>query len=369
MFFNNNYFVSSKKKRNFADVIELQRHIEILLLENDCVIVPDFGGFMTHHIPAHYDSEERLFLPPTRTLGFNSQVHMNDSLLVHSYMTAYDISYPEAMRRIELEVNELRQTLQSEGSYVLNDLGTLTVNAEGNYEFVPVDAGILSPDLYGLGALSVRKRHDKVSMAEQTAVNEKNTEEQTAETGLNLIEFTDNDDTDKAILIKMSWIRNAVAVAAAAIVFFLLATPVMNSNLDSTTMSGLSHQVLYKLIPQDTNLTPATPVEKAEATTIDQQADTLKVQASQQIVKPETAKATATYTIVLASQVKRNNAEEFVEQLHKSGYKDATIYVYNNVIRVVLGVYNTQEEAYKKLSSLRRIEGFENAWVYKKAES
>jgi hypothetical protein len=294
---------------------------------------------------------------------------MNDSLLVHSYMTAYDISYPEAMRRIELEVNELRQTLQSEGSYVLNDLGTLTVNAEGNYEFVPVEAGILSPDLYGLGALSVRKRHDKVSMAEQTAVSEKNTEEQTAETALNLIEFTDNDDTDKAILIKMSWIRNAVAVAAAAIVFFLLATPVMNSNLDSTTMSGLSHQVLYKLIPQDTNLTPATPVAKVEATTVDQQADTLKVQASQQTVKPETTKATATYTIVLASQVKRNNAEEFVEQLHKSGYKDATIYVYNNVIRVVLGVYNTQEEAYKKLSSLRRIEGFENAWVYKKAES
>ena len=27
-------------------VIELQRHIEILLLDNDCVIVPDFGGFV-----------------------------------------------------------------------------------------------------------------------------------------------------------------------------------------------------------------------------------------------------------------------------------------------------------------------------------
>lgn len=26
-------------------MIELARHIEILLLENDCVIIPDFGGF------------------------------------------------------------------------------------------------------------------------------------------------------------------------------------------------------------------------------------------------------------------------------------------------------------------------------------
>ena len=27
-------------------MIELARHIEILLLENDCVIIPDFGGFI-----------------------------------------------------------------------------------------------------------------------------------------------------------------------------------------------------------------------------------------------------------------------------------------------------------------------------------
>ncbi|MQO83477.1 SPOR domain-containing protein, partial [Prevotella copri] len=33
----------------------LERHIEILLLSNDCVIVPGFGGFMAHHVDARYD--------------------------------------------------------------------------------------------------------------------------------------------------------------------------------------------------------------------------------------------------------------------------------------------------------------------------
>ena len=33
------------KNANFVDMIELARHIEILLLENDCVIIPDFGRF------------------------------------------------------------------------------------------------------------------------------------------------------------------------------------------------------------------------------------------------------------------------------------------------------------------------------------
>lgn len=46
---------------NFAVVNELERHIEILLLSNDCVIVPDFGGFMAHHVDARYDGRDNMF--------------------------------------------------------------------------------------------------------------------------------------------------------------------------------------------------------------------------------------------------------------------------------------------------------------------
>ena len=107
----------SKKYSNFAPVIELERHIEILLLDNDCVIVPGLGGFMAHHVEARYEEDEQAFLPPLRTLGFNPQLKINDSLLAQSYIEAYDISYPEALQRIEDEVNELTQILQNEGRY------------------------------------------------------------------------------------------------------------------------------------------------------------------------------------------------------------------------------------------------------------
>ena len=55
-------------------MIELAQHIEALLLENDCVIVPGFGGFVAHYAPATHVKEENLFLPPTRTIGFNPQL-------------------------------------------------------------------------------------------------------------------------------------------------------------------------------------------------------------------------------------------------------------------------------------------------------
>ena len=106
-------------------MIELERHIEVLLLNNDCVIIPNFGGFMVHHVEARYDEKDHIFLPPYRTLGFNPQLKMNDSLLAQSYIEAYDISYPEAIKRIESEVDELNQILDNEGEYELNDIGNL----------------------------------------------------------------------------------------------------------------------------------------------------------------------------------------------------------------------------------------------------
>ena len=70
-------------------MIELSQHIEVLLLENDCVIVPGLGGFVAHYTPA-IQVEENVFLPPTRTIGFNPQLKLNDGLLVQSYMAVYD---------------------------------------------------------------------------------------------------------------------------------------------------------------------------------------------------------------------------------------------------------------------------------------
>ena len=83
---------------------DLAKHIEVLLLENDCVIVPELGGFVAHYVSAKYDERDGLFLPPMRTIGFNPQLTINDSLLAQSYAKVYRISMTEAAERIEKTV-------------------------------------------------------------------------------------------------------------------------------------------------------------------------------------------------------------------------------------------------------------------------
>ena len=92
-------------------MIELAQHIEVLLLENDCVIVPGLGGFVAHYTPAMRVAEENTFLPPTRIIGFNPQLKMNDGLLVQSYMAVYGTDFSDATRIVDKSVKELLSLL------------------------------------------------------------------------------------------------------------------------------------------------------------------------------------------------------------------------------------------------------------------
>lgn len=328
-------------------MIELDRHIEILLLSNDCVIVPGLGGFMAHHVDARFDEADGTFLPPLRTLGFNPRLTMNDSLLVQSYIEAFDISYPEALRRIEAEVEELRQHLESEDCYELNGLGTLRLNSDGNLEFEPCEAGILTPNLYGLSTFEL------MPLATEEPKATDSNEETLDETVLT------EEPADSAITIKMSWLRNAVAVAAAVLAFFMISTPISNNNATLDVQQSAFFKLPQHHASQDDDaLNPSTSATDSTAC----QEESIK--ASEDIVE-ETISA-PTYTIVMASQVTQRNAEIFIAQLNKAEYTKARLQTSSktNMLRVVYGSYSSQEEAIDTLRSLRKqSKQFSDAWV------
>jgi len=351
-------------------MIELQRHIEILLLTNDCVIVPGLGGFMAHHIEARYDEEDKTFVPPLRTLGFNQNLTMNDSLLVQSYIECYDVSYPEALRRIEDEVSELRQHLQTEGSYELNDIGVLSLNNEGNIEFRPCEAGILTPNLYGLGTFEMKPLMEpEVTVVEEPVMESQTLVANTQTEGNEQLQTEDNaEEQERTIVIKMSWLRNAVAVAAAVLAFFMIGTPVSNSSLD--TQRGVQQSSIIPLSSQNE------PEEFIEAEQPLVNAEDIATAETAESVKPEpeapkpiensNVQPTEEYCIVLASQVSKKNADRFMELLNNKGFKDA--YITNVKFRRVLyGHFATKDEALSQLRELRQQNRkfFGEGWVMK----
>lgn len=378
--------VFSDKCSNFAVVIEIERHIEILLLDNDCVIVPGLGGFTAHHVEARFDESDDVFLPPLRTLGFNQQLKINDSLLVQSYIEAYDISYPEALRRIEGEVEELRQRLANDGYYEMTDIGVLEMNEDGNIIFTPCEAGILTPGLYGLSSFEMQPlmAEESTASASSTQVQKPNVEptpitttvfdqvRQKEETSANDAgQDTDNDeDAEKTICIKVSWLRNAGIAAAAAVLLFFVLFPISHSGLKNVNIGDFNGTSFFsKLMPKDSQMNNINISEiKASAKDSSRQSvkDSVKdiVKDSIKVIEPKVK--SDTFCIVLASCIPQKNAERYVEQLHKKGFDKAYAMVNNKMVRVIYGNYTSETDAYNDLQKIRSNDEFEQAWILKK---
>ena len=351
-------------------MIELERHIEILLLSNDCVIVPDLGGFMAHHVSARYDEDDEMFLPPLRTLGFNPQLKINDSLLAQSYVEAYDISYPEALQRIEDEVNELKMHLATEGSYELNDIGLLSMNEEGNYQFTPCEAGILSPTLYGLGAFEMKPLKavaaQPVPVETEVEATQEEEEEPTAKIfGIDQPEDEQEEDEEEDVVkIKFSWIRNTVAVAAILLALFLLTLPTGKTDMMTRTISNINSNILFGMMSKDTN-TSKIDIKKNDIEKVPVKVDTiLKKDTAQMVKQPDSLATKKGYCIVLASYVSKQNAQMFIDMLKQKGLDSVEIYMHKDVRRVIYGKYQTQNEAYLALQSIHKHKELGEAWVY-----
>ena len=374
--------VFSDKCSNFAVVIEIERHIEILLLDNDCVIVPGLGGFTAHHVEARFDESDDVFLPPLRTLGFNQQLKINDSLLVQSYIEAYDISYPEALRRIEGEVEELRQRLANDGYYEMTDIGVLEMNEDGNIIFTPCEAGILTPGLYGLSSFEMQPlmAEESTASASSTQVQKPNVEptpitttvfdqvRQKEETSANDAgQDTDNDeDAEKTICIKVSWLRNAGIAAAAAVLLFFVIFPISHSGLKNVNIGDFNGTSFFsKLMPKDSQMNNIS-ISEIKASAKDSSRQSVKDSVKDSIKGIEPKVKSDTFCIVLASCIPQKNAERYVEQLHKKGFDKAYAMVNNKMVRVIYGNYTSETDAYNDLQKIRSNDEFEQAWILKK---
>lgn len=374
--------VFSDKCSNFAVVIEIERHIEILLLDNDCVIVPGLGGFTAHHVEARFDESDDVFLPPLRTLGFNQQLKINDSLLVQSYIEAYDISYPEALRRIEGEVEELRQRLVNDGYYEITDIGVLEMNEDGNIIFTPCEAGILTPELYGLSSFEMQPlmAEESTTSASSTQVQKPNVEPtpitttvfdqvgQKEETSANDAgQDTDTDeDAEKTICIKVSWLRNAGIAAAAALLLFFVIFPMSHSGLKNVNIGDFNGTSFFsKLMPKDSQMNNIN-ISEIKASAKDSSRQSVKDSVKDSIKGIEPKVKSDTFCIVLASCIPQKNAERYVEQLHKKGFDKAYAMVNNKMVRVIYGNYTSETDAYNDLQKIRSKDEFEQAWILKK---
>lgn len=134
---------------------ELIRHIEYLLVSNDCVVIPSLGAVLAHDMPARYDREQHTMLPPSRTFSFNASLDHNDGMLVTSVARSKSVSFEVARSIVGAEVDAMKRILASDGFLTLGAAGVLRMSAEGVMSFEPGRVSALSPRYMWLPSLEL----------------------------------------------------------------------------------------------------------------------------------------------------------------------------------------------------------------------
>lgn len=311
---------------------------------HDCIIIPNFGGFVLQSISTSYDRADHSFSPMRKEVVFNVTLQHNDGLLLESYMQKYAVDYRKAQLMLEEDTEDLKSVLQQERNVPLGIVGAFSLGEEGQIIFSSNDVQSFSLESYGLPAfhfpaLSTTEEVSSPAVAESAV-------RRPARWGF--------------------W-RIAAASAAAVALFFLLSTPVKEVNQAAYTASFVPTEIVASKVP-----VMEQPKEEAKETAAPKVAKVVKEEkavketkvAEKPAVKPAAPKKGKTYYIVIASFPTEAQAKEFVAGVDRKLCRNVNTVVKDGKYRIYADKYNNRQEAESYLSKLRENPVYKDAWLF-----
>jgi|GEM_PF-6269371 len=158
--------------------LDVSSYIAELLYDNDCVVLPDFGGFVASYKPSSIEFGEGTVNPPSKSISFNKSLTLNDALLINHIVKKEGLSYEETKKKVEKFAKKCNRALAENETVVFPSVGKLFYDIEKNLKFEADTTNLLS-DSYGLP--SVKDQPDipeKVEEDKPMTLNERLAAEQ-----------------------------------------------------------------------------------------------------------------------------------------------------------------------------------------------
>ena len=340
----------------------LGRHIEALLQENDCVVLPSFGAFIAHTDAASYVNDEHAFLPPTRLLGFRRELTADDGLLTSYLMQKGSIGFSEARNVVDRYVDRLRDTLGIDGAAKLPGLGCLRQDIRGNITFEPASVDVVAPVLFGLEALTIR---------DLTALDA--AEQHDSAEAVRPIKMITTTPRTIDIHVGRRTLRHIASVAAVLLLLIVFALPVSDGKYTDVASLGLTSVIDTPTEKQATDppIVEAPVVESPIAESPVAEASIPEAPVVETPVIPitpaespaPTPRPTRIYHVIIGSLPSAKNAEAVVQKYIDRGFAQTTTVVGDDRVRISIASFTDKAEGEAYVSTLRQQEDYKHAWL------
>jgi hypothetical protein len=146
--------------------MKIETYISQLLHRYQCVIVPDFGAFLTDFQSARLLDNSNTFYPPRKVVSFNSNITNNDGLLANHIAQIEKISFEKAIQNIDNEVTVWKNNLYNNTAVNLENVGKIALNTDKNLVFEASNTVNFYTNSFGLSTFisPIVKRETQVAI-------------------------------------------------------------------------------------------------------------------------------------------------------------------------------------------------------------
>ena len=347
-----------------------------LLFKHDCVIVPNFGGFVARNYSSNFNKGSNVLYPQSKHILFNKNLIHNDGLLIFALMQKKDMPVVDATKQIEDYKEYVQSLLSAKKRFELDNIGLLYIDSENTLRFeAKTDVNFL---LESFGFEPVIANELVIEPEKQISIKQFEGRKIVVETII----------PKKRSYAKIATLAIGVPVTLAFLLFAAYSKP-MKPLLESSFNPFYSPEKTY--IPNTSKTNKAVFIHSIEKTSLLVDANgfaTFKLSESGTIlvasINDSTAKTDKTsvtkpiyvssknnhaydgkYQVVIGCFGVEENAEKLVKELKLKNVSAGISGVNGKGLHVVsCGGFDSKEEASNLLASVKA--NFPNAWVMSK---
>ncbi len=321
--------------------MNLTQHIKELLYQHECVTFPGFGSFLTQSHPIRVNRYTGEFTPPARSVSFNRLIQDNDGILASYIAKRAQITYAEALQKIEQECARWNKRLKND-VLILPGIGEFSLNAENKLRFLP--HGKVNFDANALGLTGFQKTPLKAQIKAAAIVPPSSNSSKSSpmqDANKDSLAFTpEQKEEDKPPYLKYTAI-GVIAVAILGASYYFGNQYLESERLKSTE---LAQKKIKKNVQEATfDLGSIAAISYDTAAAIETVDDNSVAVESGQF-----------YSIIAGSFRDQTNAERKLAVLKAQGFEAAFAeQSADGLIRVAYGRFETKREAYSLLSFIK----------------
>lgn len=291
------------------------------MLQYECLVIPDFGAFLTREFSGGVNRDNHFFFPSEKQVAFNGLLIENDGVLANFISLKKQILYSDAIALIKKEVLFLKNRLEKT-PVIVDQVGELSTSIDNKIIFKPYNAFNFELNSFGLSSYTKTKYDSSKSKIPNYPPKINNMENSNKDP----LSFTPEKAIKKMTPLKYAAI-GIIAIIFSGSAFYFLDQYISNQRIISTELG--QNKIKENVQQAKFDVGTLSPIE-------------INFNSKPPVLQSNYP----SYSVIAGSFRNLMNAEKLFNSLKNEGYEAKIVEISTEGLhRVAYGVFNSKKEA------------------------